>query len=243
MSAPTPRHPVKRSDPTMLRSFGRRHGRVLRDWEEEVFREVLPGCRLNLPEGEAPVDTTALFPDAREVWMEIGFGGGEHLAAQAANHPEIGFLGCEPFDKGVAKLLRSVREEQLTNIRVFMDDARLLLGRLPEASLGRVFILFPDPWPKARHHKRRLVQPALIPLLARAIRPGGELRLASDHADYVTWMLEVMQQQDAFAWTANGPEDFLTPPADWVPTRYQEKTEAQGRQPTFLMYRRQGASG
>lgn len=228
----------KRSDPTMLRSFGRRHGRVLRDWEEEMFREVLPACRLILPDGEGTLDVRSLLPQSQDVWLEIGFGGGEHLATQATRNPQIGFLGCEPFDKGVAKLLRSVREDALGNIRVFMDDARLLLARLPEASLGRIFILFPDPWPKARHHKRRLVQPALIPLLARTLRPGGELRLASDHVDYVAWMLEVMQQQPMFEWTARAPEDFLNAPADWVHTRYQEKTEAQGRQPTFLTFRR-----
>lgn len=227
------------SDPSMLRSFGRRHGRVLRDWEEEVFRETLPGCQLILPEGEAPLDLSALKRNAREVWMEIGFGGGEHLAEQAAHNPDIAFIGCEPFDKGVAKLLRTVRAETLSNIHVYMDDARLLLARLPDACLSRVFILFPDPWPKARHQKRRLIQPYLLSLLARTIRPGGELRMASDHVDYVAWMLEVMQSQQDFQWTAQGPEDFLRPPADWVTTRYQQKTEAQGRHPTFLIYRRQ----
>lgn len=226
------------SDPSMLRSFGRRHGRVLRDWESELFDTVYSRCRLTLPEGEGMLDPRSLFPQAQDVWMEIGFGGGEHLTAQAARQPNIGFLGCEPFDKGVAKCLRSVRDGNLSNIRIYMDDARLLLARLPQGSLGRVFILFPDPWPKARHNKRRLVQPATIDLLARVIRPGGELRLASDHEDYVTWMLELMQQQEAFEWTARGPEDFLTPPPDWVPTRYQQKTEAQGRKPTFLIYRR-----
>ena len=228
-----------RSDPTMLRSFGRRHGRVLRDWENDLFDRVLPTCRLTLPEGAGALDPKTLFPAAQDIWMEIGFGGGEHLAAQAERNPAIGFLGCEPFDKGVAKLLRAVDAEKLTNIRVFMDDARLLLARLPEASLGRAFILFPDPWPKSRHHKRRLVQDATLAQLARVIRPGGELRLASDHEDYVTWMLEVMQRQSAtFEWTAKGPEDFRTAPPDWVPTRYQHKTEAEGRKPTFLIYRR-----
>jgi tRNA (guanine-N7-)-methyltransferase len=232
--------PVRFSDPTMLRSFGRRHGRVLRDWEEVVFRDVLPACHLKLPPGEALLQAATLQAGKRDLWMEIGFGGGEHLAAQAKQHPDICFLGCEPFDKGVAKLLRTIQTECLNNIHVFMDDARLLLSRLPDASLGRVFILFPDPWPKARHNKRRLVQPYLLSLLARTIRPGGELRMASDHADYVQWMLEVMQSQEAFEWTARGPEDFLMPPGDWVPTRYQEKTEAQGRKPTFLRYCRRG---
>lgn len=232
---------LKRSDPAMLRSFGRRHGRVLRDWEAALFRDVLPKCEVTLPPDDAALDPSALMPDAQEYWMEIGFGGGEHLAEQARRHTKVGFLGCEPFDKGVAKLLRSMGHHPLPNVRVYLDDARLLLSRLPPACLSRVFILFPDPWPKQRHHKRRLIQPATIALLARVINAGGELRLASDHEDYVTWMLEVMQNHPAFEWTARAPEDFLTPPVDWVPTRYQQKTEAQGRRPTFLMYRRREA--
>ncbi|MBY0355930.1 MAG: tRNA (guanosine(46)-N7)-methyltransferase TrmB [Rickettsiales bacterium] len=229
---------LTRKPPVMLRSFGRRHGRVLREWEVDLFRDVLPKVQLTLPPQEATIDLGTLLPNAQQWWLEIGFGSGEHLSAQAALHPDIGFIGCEPFDKGVAKLLRDVRAVPLSNVSVFMDDARLLLDRLPDAVLDRVFILFPDPWPKQRHHKRRLVQRALLVKLARTLRQGGELRMVSDHPDYVAWMLEVMQHEPCFSWTANQPEDFLQEPTDWVPTRYQQKTMQQGRQPTFLLYRR-----
>ena len=147
---------------------------------------------LAIPDGTAPLAVAALFPQPvrDDVWLEIGFGAGEHLAAQAAAHPDIGFIGAEPFENGVAALLARVQAESLANVRVFADDARLLMARLPDASIGRLFVLFPDPWPKARHHKRRMVGPTTLPEFARILKDGGELRFASDDADYAAWVLE-----------------------------------------------------
>jgi tRNA (guanine-N7-)-methyltransferase len=197
---------------------------------------VLPGsCRL---------DPQTLFGSApRPVWLEIGFGGGEHLAHQAACHPAIGFLGCEVFENGIAKLLSEIDRRGLANIRVFGDDARLLLASLPAASVDRVFILFPDPWPKARHHKRRLVSGETLDRLAAIMRGGAELRLATDDPGYLAWMLERVTRHPAFEWLARRPADWRERPADWPPTRYEEKARAARRAPYFLrIIRRPGVS-
>ncbi len=189
--------------------------------------------------GGAPIEPAALFePRPCAVWLEIGFGGGEHLAAQAARHPGIGFLGVEPFRNGVARLLEAVAAQGSRNVRVLVDDARLLLDALPEASLERAFVLFPDPWPKARHHKRRIVNPETAARLAEVIRPGGELRLATDDPDYGRWMLATLLAEPRFAWTAARAADWREPPADWVPTRYEAKARAAGRRPVFLTFSR-----
>jgi tRNA (guanine-N7-)-methyltransferase len=175
--------------------------------------------RLRVP--QAPFDPKALMPGAAEVWLEIGFGGGEHLAAQAARRPDVLLIGAEPFQNGVASALRHIDEQGLTNVRLQDGDARALLANLPDASLDRVFILFPDPWPKARHHKRRLVQAELVAELARVLKPGGRLRFASDWADYVDWSLERLLR--AFRWTAERAADWRGAPADHITTRYEEK--------------------
>ncbi len=186
------------------------------------------------------IDPAALFPRTPEsLHLEIGFGGGEHLAAQALAHPEVGFIGCEPFVNGVAHLLGLI-EEHHDNIRLWPDDARVLLGALPEACIERVFILFPDPWPKSRHHKRRLIQTALLAALARVMKPGAELRLATDHADYLTWMLERLLASPDFAWTARSASDWREPPPGWVRTQYQDWAEREGRAITWLVFRRAG---
>jgi tRNA (guanine-N7-)-methyltransferase len=199
-------------------------------------QELLPQLSIALPESGA-LDPTPLFPQSpAEVWLEIGFGGGEHLAAQAERHPEIGFIGSEVFENGVARLVSEVARRGLDNIRVFADDARLLLDRLAPASLGRVFILFPDPWPKLRHHKRRLVAPATLDRLAGVMRPGAELRLATDDPGYLAWMLEHVTAHPAFLWLARGPADWRQRPEDWPLTRYEEKARAAGRTPAFLRF-------
>ena len=172
----------------------------------------------------------------REIWLEIGFGGGEHLAEQAARHPEIGFVGCEVFENGVAKLLSDIERRGLANIRIYPHDARPLLAALPPASIGGVFILFPDPWPKPRHHKRRLVTPATLDRLAETMTDGAELRLATDDPGYLSWMLEQATNHADFVWTAQRPADWRERPEDWPPTRYEEKARQAGRQSGFLRF-------
>ena len=202
-----------------LRTYGRIKTRSLKPRQAVLVDELLP--RLGVPDG--PFDPKTLMPQAREVWLEIGFGGGEHLAAQAARNPEVLAIGVEPFLNGVASALRHVDEAGLTNVRIVQGDARDIVGRLPDASLDRVFILFPDPWPKTRHHKRRLMQPDFIADLARAARPGARLGFATDWADYAAWTLERMTGRSDWAWTAQGPADWRDPPPDHVTTRYEQK--------------------
>jgi tRNA (guanine-N7-)-methyltransferase len=173
---------------------------------------------------QTPFEPRALMSGgAAEAWLEIGFGGGEHLAAQAARRPDVLFIGAEPFQNGVASALRHIDEAGLNNVRVHDGDARELLARIPDASLERIFLLFPDPWPKARHHKRRLLQRDTAAELARTLKPGGRLRFASDWADYVNWSLEILSATPGLTWSADRAADWRTPPADHVTTRYEEK--------------------
>jgi tRNA (guanine-N7-)-methyltransferase len=218
--------------------YGRRRGRPLRVGQRERKLHLLPQLSFGLPD-RGLLDLASLFPHAlREIWLEIGFGGGEHLAAQAEWHPDIGFIGCEVFENGVAKLLGEVERRGVDNVRIFADDARPLLAALPPASIARAFILFPDPWPKARHHKRRLVAPATLDRLAEIIVDGAELRLATDDPGYQSWMLEYGTNHPAFAWTARRPNDWRERPDDWPTTRYEKKARKAGRTPIFLRFTR-----
>ena len=202
---------------------------------------MLPQLAIALPE-QGLLDPAALFPQPpAAVWLEIGFGGGEHLAAQAEAGPDIGFIGCEVYENGVARLVGEVARRGLGNIRILADDARLLLDRLKPASIGRAFILFPDPWPKQRHHKRRLVAPATLDRLAAILEPGAELRLATDDPDYLVSMLELLTDHPDFVWLARRPADWRERPPDWPPTRYEEKARAAGRVPAFLRFVRRSA--
>lgn len=191
-----------------------------------------------LPASEASLALVDLLGLKKEYWLEIGFGGGEHLAAQAARHPDIGFIGCEPYVDGIGSLLKAIDAQKLRNIRIFPDDARLLLARLPDACLSRVFVLFPDPWPKARHHKRRLINSAFLLELARVIQPGGALRLATDDPGYGEWMLLHTLAVPEFEWPVRGPEDWAQPPEDWVQTRYEQKARVRGAQPAYFRFQR-----
>lgn len=214
--------------------YGRRRGRKLRPGQRDLLASLLPELSIEIPE-HGRLDPQRLFPvPPAELWLEIGFGAGEHLAEQAAAHPDVGFLGAEVFENGVVKLLAEVRRRDLGNIRILVDDARLLLAALPDACLGRVFILFPDPWPKARHHKRRMVSPGTLDQLARTMKDGAELRLATDDVGYLRAMLELVPAHPAFAWKARGPADWLQRPVDWPATRYEGKAAAAGRIPYFL---------
>jgi tRNA (guanine-N7-)-methyltransferase len=202
-----------------LRSFGRLKSRPIKPRQAALMETRLP--ELRIPGG--PVSPAALMPDARETWLEIGFGGGEHMAAQAARAPDVLILGAEPFVNGVASAVRHIDEQGLGNVRLHDDDVRELISRLPDASLARVFILFPDPWPKTRQQKRRLVQPELVADLARTLRPGGRLRFASDVTSYVDSALERFTANPAFTWEAGRADDWRVPPADHITTRYEEK--------------------
>ena len=198
----------------------------MRATKQGLFDELLP--KLDV------ADWLEKLPDP--LWLEIGFGSGEHLAHQAVLNPGVGIIGCEPYVNGIAGLLKHIDDEKLSNIRVFTEDARLLIEQLPDASLERVFILYPDPWPKVRHHKRRLVSTETLNSLARVMKSGGELRLATDHADYCTWMLERLLAHPAFTWQASDCNDWLRPWSDWIPTRYEEKRLAG--MPTYLSFTR-----
>jgi tRNA (guanine-N7-)-methyltransferase len=218
--------------------YGRRRGRKLRVGQQALRDELLPRLAVALP-GAGELDPASLFPESpADVWLEIGFGGGEHLAAQAAAHREIGIIGCEVFENGIAKLLVEIERRRLANVRIFPDDARLLLAALPAECLDRAFILFPDPWPKARHQKRRLVSTETLDRLAVLMRDGAELRLATDDVDYLRWMLERATAHPEFEWLARRAEDWRRRPEDWPATRYEAKAVAAGRRPTFLRFRR-----
>jgi tRNA (guanine-N7-)-methyltransferase len=200
---------------------------------------LLPQLGITLPES-GHLDIDALFGAARaSTWLEIGFGGGEHLAQLAEQNPHIGFIGCEVFENGIVKLLAEIERRRLGNIRIFADDARLIISALPPASIGRVFILFPDPWPKRRQHKRRIVSRATLDGLAEIMADNAELRLATDDSGYLCWMLEHVTAHPAFEWLARRPGDWRERPPDWAPTRYEEKARAAARSPAFLRMRRQ----
>lgn len=218
--------------------YGRRKGKRLRAGQEERVAALLP--RLRLPDA-GPLDPPALFPHpVSAVWLEIGFGGGEHLAAQARAHPEIGIIGCEPFVNGVAKLLRAVDDHALANVRIWDRDALEVLVRLPSASLARVYLLYPDPWPKRRQRKRRFVSDESLSEIARVLAPGGEFRFASDIDDYAGWTLVRAARCPGLRWTAERARDWTAPWPDWPGTRYEAKAVAQGRRPTYLGFRREG---
>jgi len=202
-----------------LRSYGRLKTRTIKPRQAALMETLLPTLR----PPNAPFDPRALKPDADEVWLEIGFGGGEHMAAQAQRHPDLLLIGAEPFQNGVASALRHINEAALTNVRVLDGDARELMANLPDASLDRIFVLFPDPWPKSRHNKRRIVQAETVAEFARLLKPGGKLRFASDWADYVDWSLARFVANPAFRWTAEEAANWRTPPADHITTRYEEK--------------------
>jgi tRNA (guanine-N7-)-methyltransferase len=219
--------------------YGRRQGHRLRPERRRLLAELLPKLQLELP-ASGRLDPAALFPDRRQrLWLEIGFGAGEHLAAQAAAHPEVGLIGCEPYIAGVARLLAAAEGARLDNLRLVVDDARLLLHALPDACLERIFVLFPDPWPKTRHHKRRIVNPATAVEFARLLAPGGELRLATDDMGYARAMLLTLAARPELAWLAERPAEWRQRPADWPATRYEQKAAAAGRAAVYLRYRRQ----
>jgi len=222
-----------------VRFYGRRKGKPLRAGRQALIETRLPDLAAPWPaEGEI-LDLRALFPcPMRALWLEIGFGGGEHLATQAAAHPDVGFIGGEAFQYGIAKLVAAVDGAGLDNVRVVADDIRPWLHHLPDACLERIFVLFPDPWPKTRHAKRRMIAPHRLDLFARLLVDDGLLRVATDDSGYVRWTLMHATVHPAFAWTARRVDDWRQPPADHVQTRYEAKALDAGRAPTYLDFRR-----
>ena len=224
------------SDVSHLRSYGRRKAKPLSERKTRLMEELLPRLRVDL--GEA-YDRSTLFPQEIDaVWLEIGFGSGEHLLAQAEQHPDIGFIGCEPFINGMASLLGSVERSGLKNIRVHDGDARDVLAWLPQSAIERIFVLFPDPWPKLRHRKRRLMSKETGLELARVLQAGGELRFASDDGDYAAEALLALQRSGQFTWLAESAADWRSRPQDWPETRYERKALSEGRKPSYLRLRR-----
>ena len=222
----------------IARLYGRRQDRPLKPRQARLMETLLPRIAVPDPAQAGPVVPKTLFPQADEIWLEVGFGGGEHLAHQAAQNPDVGLIGAEPFVNGVAKLLARIEDEGLGNIRIHFGDARPLMEALAAGSLMRIFVLFPDPWPKKRHWKRRMINPWFFKEAARLLMPGGELRVASDIPDYIAWTLMHARGAPALEWTAERAADWKNRPADWPQTRYEAKAIREGRTPAYLIFRR-----
>jgi tRNA (guanine-N7-)-methyltransferase len=217
--------------------FGRRRGKTLRAGRAASLSETLP--RLKLPEGDLPDDLSTLFAvPVREVRLEIGFGGAEHLLHRAQEAPDVGFIGVEPFIDGMAKGVAGIERLGLKNIRLHGDDAGPLLDRLPERSLASVDLLYPDPWPKTRHWKRRFVSDRNLARLARVLKPGAPFRFASDIDTYVAWTLAHVRRSPDFEWTDERAADWREPWEGWPGTRYEAKAIREGRRGTYLTFRR-----
>jgi tRNA (guanine-N7-)-methyltransferase len=218
--------------------FGRRKGHKLRKRQADLMDALLPRLTIDLAH-PAPAALAALFASpVSEVQLEIGFGGGENMVAQAAARPRAGFIGVEPFVNGMAKALAAIDDLSLQNVRLHFDDATTLMAWLPDASLARIDLIHPDPWPKRRHWKRRFVQDATIAQFARILRRGGELRFVTDVADYASWTLQRLVRSADFDWTAQGADDWRKAWPDFTGTRYHAKAAREARAPCFLIFRR-----
>ena len=219
--------------------FGRRKGHRLRPRQAALFGTLLPRLALDLTTPSR--ELLALFPDpVDEVRLEIGFGGGEHLVSEARTHPRVGFIGIEPFVNGMAKALAAIAAENLSNVRLHHGDATEVVAWLPPASLARIDLIYPDPWPKRRHWKRRFVQDRSVAAFARILRPEGEFRFATDIPDYAAWTLKHFIRSPDFAWSAQRADDWRRPWPGFSGTRYEAKAEREGRVPCYLIFQRTG---
>lgn len=218
-------------DPKGPRAFyGRRAGKKLHKGQQALFETLLPDLTVDI---SRPVDPKVLFPEARRIHLEIGYGGGEHLARIAQENPEDGFIGCEVFTGGIGKLLETIDIEDISNVRLFPDDVIKLLAVMPDASVDCLYVLYPDPWPKPRHHKRRLIQFPVLEQFARVVKPGGTFRFATDIEDYANWTLAHVLRSEGFAWPVQAPGAWHAPYEGWQATRYEQKARRQGRMKSF----------
>ncbi len=227
------------------RFYGRRLGKALGEDQRIRLSKYSNEIGIEVPLKGVIINPKELFSKAQnEYWLEIGFGGGEHLCDQALMHPHAGIIGCEPFIAGASSLCGHLDQQNQTyaskkienpnNIRFFLDDARLLMDALPDHILSRAFILFPDPWPKSRHHKRRIISQGNLKALARIMKSGAILRIGTDHQDYCRWIMAHLLSNDDFTWVNSNPEEYHVRPKDWKLTRYEEKAEQQGRKSSYL---------
>lgn len=210
--------------------FGRRSGKTLHGGQKAQVAELLPQVEIVL---DGALDPRSLFPQADRIVIEIGYGGGEHLARKAREESGTGFIGCEVFTGGIGKMVQAIAAEGLANVRLFTDDALKLLMALPEASVDAVYLLYPDPWPKTRHHKRRFVSPTTLAELTRVLRPGGVFHFATDIEDYADWTLAHILRAPAFQFAPTAPGSWHIPYPGWQPTRYEQKARREGRMVSF----------
>jgi tRNA (guanine-N7-)-methyltransferase len=226
----------KPGDPTTLnRLYGRSKGHKLRPSQQHLIDTLMP--QIAVPE-DGEINSQRLFGDDRPLHLEIGFGSGEHLAARADLLPDHGFIGCEPFVNGVATALGHIRDRRLANVRIHGHDALDVLRRLPDGSLSLVYLLHPDPWPKARHAKRRMINDGPLDLIAAKLKPGGEFRLGIDDPTYCRWSMMVMNRRRDFDWLAERPSDLLVRPDGWPETRYEQKARRHGHPVWYFRYQR-----
>lgn len=221
--------------------YGRRKGKHLKDSQQRYVAEDLAALSPGAVDWDenpdrTPLDLQKLFP-GKDVWLEIGFGGGEHMLHQAQQNPDTGIIGCEPYINGVAMLLGKIRRASVDNVAIHPGDVRDMFDVLPEASISKAFLLYPDPWPKARHHRRRFVTPEYLEPFVKVLKPGAEFRVATDIPDYVRQTLEEVPRQ-GFEWLAEGPTDWRDPWQDWISTRYEQKALREGRTPHYLTFRK-----
>lgn len=231
----------KHPDAPWRNFYGRVKGKTLKSAQERYLDEDLAKLSPGAVDWEEnpdrqPLDMAAMF-GGKEVWLETGFGGGEHMVHQAVTYPDVGIIGCEPFINGVAMLLGKIRRAGAENVKVYPGDVRNLFDVLPDASVSKAFLLYPDPWPKKRHHRRRFVTQEHLEPLARVLKPGAEFRVATDIPDYVRQTL-VEVPKAGFEWLAEGPQDWRQPWGDWMSTRYEQKALREGRVPHYLTFRK-----
>ena len=235
---PSDKHP---SGAPWRNFYGRFKGKGLRDSQQKYLDEDLaalsPGAvTWEENPGRSELDLGEMFP-GKDVWLEVGFGGGEHMVHQAASNRDVGIIGCEPYINGVAMLLGKIRDAEVDNVKVHPGDARDMMDVLPTQSISKAFLLYPDPWPKKRHHRRRFVTQEHLQPLAEVLKPGAIFRVATDIPDYVRQTLQEVPKA-GFEWLAEGPTDWRQPWDDWISTRYEQKALREGRTPHYLTFRR-----